>query len=230
MMRRAWSSVSNGRAVTTSTLSPSESRKTAPIAPPVDCSTSTRMSRNATLRGAPYLLVDGDVAALDRTGEGVDHARIEARAGEALDLLDDVVELHRLLIGPVRGHGVEGVCDGDDACLHRNLVGGQAVGIAAAAPLLMVVFHARDDVDELGHAAHDGRSFGGMSFHHLELVLAQRAGLAQDPVVDTDLADVVQQGADAEVAHLLFAEAEVLSDADRVARHALRMAAGVRVL
>src|SRR5258706_8145568 len=120
MTRRSWSSVSNGRADTTSTLSPSESRKTAPIAPPVDCSTSTRMSRNATLRGAPHLLVDADVAAFHRVRERIDHTRIEARTGEALDLLDHVVELHRLLIRPVRGHGVERVGDGDDARLHRN--------------------------------------------------------------------------------------------------------------
>ena len=182
------------------------------------------------LRGAPHLLVDGDVAALHRVREGLDHARIEARAGKALDLLDDVVELHRLLIRPVRGHGVERVGDGHDARLHRDLLAAQAVGIAAAAPFLVVVLHARDDVDELCHAAHDGRPFDGMSLHHFELVIAQRTGLAKDAVVDADLADVVQQRADAEIAHLLLAQAEVFSDADRIARHPFRMAARVRVL
>src|SRR5260370_39100436 len=106
-MQGSWPSVSNGRADTTSTLSPSVSRKAAPIAPPVVCRTSSRISRNGTLRGAPHLLVDADVAALYRIRERVDHPRIEPRAGETLDFLDDVSDLHRLLVGTVGGHGVE---------------------------------------------------------------------------------------------------------------------------
>ena len=69
-----------------------------------------------------------------------------------------------------------------------------------------------------------------MALHDLELVLAERARLAEDAVVDADLADVVQQRADAQVAHLLLGEAEVLADGDRVAGHALGVAARVRIL
>src|SRR5215212_4140862 len=98
MTRRSWSSASKGRSVMTSTDSPSESRKIAPSEPPVACSRSSRMVRKSKLRGASHLLFDGDVAAPDRRDEGLDDARIEARAGEALDLLHHVADLHRLLV------------------------------------------------------------------------------------------------------------------------------------
>src|SRR5687767_9918732 len=84
-----------------------------------------RPYRRATDRvgsgGASYLLFDLDVAALHRVHEGIDHPRVEARPGEALDLLDDVADLHRLLVRTVGGHRVERVRDGHDARLHRDL-------------------------------------------------------------------------------------------------------------
>src|SRR5882762_9300737 len=110
------------------TASPDSSRKIAPIAPGVDSSKCRRMRSNAKLCSASDLFFDLDVAALDCLDERLDDARIEARACEALDLLHDVAELHRLLVGAIRRHGVEGVGDRHDARLHRDLLFLQVVG------------------------------------------------------------------------------------------------------
>src|SRR5205823_5862255 len=42
-------------------------------------------------------------------------------------------------IGPIRGHRVEGVDDGHEACKCGDLVSGQLIGIPATVPALVVV-------------------------------------------------------------------------------------------
>ena len=105
----------------------------------------------------------------------------------------------------------------------------QVVRIATAAPLLVVILHPRDDVDQLRDAAHDRRSFRGMLLHHFELIVAERSRFAQNAVVDSDLSHVVQQRADAQIAHVLFGKGEILADGHRITRHAFGVAAGVRI-
>ena len=59
---------------------------------------------------------------------------------------------------------------------------------------------------------------------------SQRAGLLEDVVVDADLADVVEQPGEIEVAALRRRNAELLGQPDRDPGHALGVARGVGVL
>ena len=56
------------------------------------------------------------------------------------------------------------------------------------------------------------------------------AGLVDDLLGDRDLADVVQQGAELQVAALLGAQAELVGDREREADDALAVLAGVAVV
>ena len=51
-----------------------------------------------------------------------------------------------------------------------------------------------------------------MRLHHLELGRGQLAGLAQDGVFDTDLADIVQGRADADQLYVLNRQVELLAE------------------
>ena len=64
----------------------------------------------------------------------------------------------------------------------------------------------------------------------LELLVGQRPALGEDVVADADLADVVQQAGQVDVALLGLLQAELAPQLDGRARHALAVAVGVRIL
>src|SRR6266700_3472565 len=116
-------------------------------------------------RGVQRLQVgDGD--------ERLGHGRVELRAGAGHDLVDRLLERQRAPVGPVGGHGVEGVAHREDA---------RAEG---------------DDLDGGSERLDSGDHLHphlGVHAHDQPLVLVERARLVQDRLRYADLADVVEQ-------------------------------------
>ena len=120
-----------------------------------------------------------------------------------------IFQLHGGLVGAVGGHGVERVGDGDDARHQRDLIALQSVGIAVAVHVFVVQFDARQHVLQLRDRAHDVGALGGVLLHQFEFLGGERAGLLQHAIVHADLADVVQQGGDAQLVEVLGARGPV---------------------
>ena len=94
-----------------------------------------------------------EVAGIPRLVERGDHRRIERFPREGDDLVDDIGELHGLLVRAVGRHRVEGVGHGDDPRDERDALALQSVRVAAAGPRLVVERDGRDDLAELRNLA-----------------------------------------------------------------------------
>src|SRR3954471_11589575 len=70
--------------------------------------------------------------------EGLDYFGIEVDAGAAPQLLNGLAGRPGRTVGPIRGHGIVGIDDGDDACLERDLVAPKRVGETAAVQTLVM--------------------------------------------------------------------------------------------
>ena len=81
----------------------------------------------------------------EQLAEGVHDLRVELLAGAAAQLLHRGLGIDRAAVGPVRGHRVEGVADGHDACPERDVVARQGVRVARAVEVLVA------RADHLGH-------------------------------------------------------------------------------
>ncbi len=145
--------------------------------------------------------------------------------------------MHRLgtrpgsLVGALADERVEHVGDGDDPPRHRDRLAEQTGRVARAVPALVVVErHLGRELDERGGAA--GQDLGadrGVGLHHLELGGRERAGLQQDGVGDSDLADVVQTAGQAELLAELDRLAELAGEQRRHVAHSDGVLAGVGV-
>src|SRR6266511_4190572 len=112
--------------------------------------------------------------------ERLSHRRVELGAGAGHDLLEGPLVGHRAPVGPVGGHGVEGVADREDARAQRDLLAAQAGGIAASVPALVVGaddLHRRSERLDAGHHLHPDLR---VHPHDQPLLLVERAGLVQD--------------------------------------------------
>src|SRR5262249_27700358 len=78
---------------------------------------------------------------LELVGEGVDDLGVELGAGAALELLDRLVGRDAPPVDALGGHGVESIRDEDDPGAERDALAGEAVGVAAAVPALVMVEH-----------------------------------------------------------------------------------------
>ena len=96
-----------------------------------------------------------EVRALDRVDEGADDGGIELRPGAAVQLSSASASRHRRAIRAVGDHGVVGVADGDDAGAERDVVAGEAVGVAGAVEPLVRGAHERRRGGEGGSAGED---------------------------------------------------------------------------
>ena len=123
---------------------------------------------------------------------------IELRPCATLDLGQRLHPRERATVGPVARHRVEGVGDGEHACLERDLLAGLARGVAVPVPALVVVEHVRDRLAQSGHPQQDPRADLRVLADLGELALVEPALLAEHLVGDGELADVVQRAADAQ--------------------------------
>ena len=91
-----------------------------------------------------------------------------------------------------------------------DLLALEPVGVAAAVPVLVVHEARARHLLEHGHRVQDVGALGGMLLHDLVLVVGEGRGLAQDLVLDADLAHVVDDPGEVDPLHLLGRHAEVL--------------------
>ena len=153
-------------------------------------------------------------AALDAGEERGDDLGVELRAGAALDLRDRFLERERRAVEAVGRHRVEGVGDEDDARAERDLLAGEAVGVALAVPALVMVQHPvgdRVDAEALEHPVADLR----VPLEHEPLRVGQGCRLAQDLLGDRELAEVVQAAREARQLDLVGGQPELLGDLRR---------------
>ena len=143
-------------------------------------------ARSATLRAAPP-------QASQRAQEGGDHLGIELRADAAPQLGQALAVAERRPVGPPARHGVVAVDHAHGAGDQRDLVAGQAVGVAAAVEALVVVAHAGHQL-LVEQRPHDLGADAGVLAHELPLFGGERPALEQHAVGHADLADVVQEG------------------------------------
>ena len=147
--------------------------------------------------------------------EGVDQARVELLPAAALELGQAVGVGHGAAVGTPRRHGVVGVDDAHHLGEGRDVVAGEAVGVAGAVPAFVMVAHGGH---ELGceQRADDVGAEAGMLAHELPLAGVQAAGLEQHAVGDRDLADVVQVGRLFGLHERLVRPAELLAEQHHV--------------
>ena len=137
-----------------------------------------------------------DRARANLTGLARGHQRchyllVIACADKAFDSLKRDLKLHGALVRAIRRHGIEGVCDRDDARLHRNLIAFQPLRIPSAVYHLMMHVHARQKFAHGGNLRHDLVALLRVLLHDLELFIRERCGLLQNIIVNANLADIV---------------------------------------
>src|SRR5277367_370572 len=124
----------------------------------------------------------------------LDDLGVELCSGATSDLVPGFGEAGSFAVGPVGGHGIKCVCDGEDARAKGNLFATQAAWIASSVELLLMGVDDLGGIAEEGDLAdhlvaalavllHDGHLFGGES-----------AGFEKNGVGGGDLSDVVEEG------------------------------------
>ena len=106
----------------------------------------------------------------------------------------------------------------------------QALGVALAVVPLVVIQDAGEQVLDRVEVGQDAVADDDVLLDVLELLVGQRPALGEDVVADADLADVVQQAGEVDVAQLVLLQAELAPELDGRPRHALAVAVGVGVL
>ncbi len=157
---------------------------------------------------------------------------IELRAPSAGNDLGRRARRKSTLIAPSKAQDVEGIGNGDDPCRERNLVAGQATGVSASVPTLMV---REDAVSEIGIEVRDRvENFGS----------APRVGLDGAPLFVTeiapfvndveeclmDLAYVVEEGDLLDHSKGVWIDCGFLGEHDGVRRDATDVGAGIGVV
>src|SRR5437899_2854619 len=98
----------------------------------------------------------------------------------------------RLLIRTVRCERVEGVSNCNNSRQQRNLVAFEAMRIAAAVQRLVMKLDSWNHLFELRDRAQNVGAFRGMRLHGGEFFFGQGSGLFQYPVLNSNLANVMQ--------------------------------------
>ncbi len=171
-------------------------------------STSATRPYLVSLSGASGMRPKGYAGALRDRDERLDDLRVELRPGVSAQLGNRLVLRQRLAVRPVGRHRVVGVAGGDDPRQRRDLLAAEPVGVARAVVALVA---GADDLADLAEQAADAvqepLALDRVALDDLELLGRERAGLVDDLVRDSELADVVQQRRELRVAPLALAPA-----------------------
>ncbi len=103
-------------------------------------------------------------------------------------------------------------------------------GIAAAIVAFVVIQDSREQMGDRVEVGEDAVADDHVLLDMLELVGRQRAALGEDVVADADLADVVQEAGQVDVAQFVLGQAERATQLDGGAGHALAVAVRVGIL
>lgn len=135
-----------------------------------------------------------------RVHEHLHQAGVELRAGALLQLCHRLRMRPRRAIGPVGGHRVVGIGYGDDARGKGDLLARQTVGIAIAIPSFVVMVDPGNDALQGFNRLDNLRAVVGMEMNRVSLVRGEWFHLAQDFIWDGDLAHVVQERSELQLA------------------------------
>ena len=141
-----------------------------------------------------------------------DHARIETFAGLGGDALHGVEDGEGLAERTVGGKRVEAIDGGQDTRADGNRFVLEAGRVSAAIPFFMMGLDDGADAGREVHARQHLRAGDRMGLHLFPFFLGEGAGFEQDVVGNAQLADVVDQGGDAQILQLRVAQAEFLPD------------------
>src|SRR5688572_4636486 len=185
-------------------------------------------------RGSGWWLLKFDYARADLTfatrfGESGNHRRVVTCADKTLDARECVFKLHRLLIRTIGGHRVKSVCDRHDLAHQRNVVTLQTLRVTQTIDHLVVHVHSGQELLHGRNLRHDLVALLRVALHDFIFFIRERRGLLENLVVDSDLADVVQQRADADLLHFFITQPESLRDRHRKTRHTFGVTTRVRI-
>ena len=136
---------------------------------------------------------------------------------------------HRFFVGSFRGQCVENVDDCEYPGGKGNRVAEQAIGIACAVKMLVMMTNGQRRTLQPRVARNDFYAQERMSLHDIELVGSQLAGFQQDVVRDADLANIVQECANDQIRNLRFRHAHRLGKSDRIKRYPVVVGIRVRI-
>src|SRR5437868_3400228 len=129
-------------------------------------------------------------------GEGLCDGWVEVAAGAPADLGECLVDSPGGAVRTLVGERVEEVGKRDDARLHGDALARDAIRIPGAVPpLVMAASNALREPNELRSSlGKHPRADHRMLLHDLEFFRRQRAGLEQNAVRNSNLADIMQWG------------------------------------
>ena len=133
-------------------------------------------------------------------------------------------------VGPVGHERVVRVADRHDPREVGNRPSGQAVGVAPAVEVLVVVADDREQACSRAQRPDDALADDRMHAHRGKLPSVERSWLQQHRVGDADLADVVNDSAAVERVERTLRKPHLLSDASRGLGDAMSVPLRVRVL
>ena len=132
-------------------------------------------------------------------------------------------------IGTVRTEGVPYVDDGEEPGWQGDGCPGEAAGIAAAVPFLVVIIRDIQRLIEESQPRKEVPSYRRMPFHDFKFLIAQGAGLEEYRIRYTHLAYVVEKGSVAYAVQFLSRYPEASGQLHRHARHAAAVPLGLAV-
>jgi hypothetical protein len=142
-------------------------------------------------------------AILLQSDERADYQWAELRTCGVANLAESILGRATGTTGSIADESIERIGDEDDARRQGNALAGQAVGVSLAVYALVAgtsdLPHERMQID----FAEDALGDQWTGAHRPPLLLVQPPRLQQDGLWDSDLADVVQEGADLDRFELL---------------------------
>jgi hypothetical protein len=159
-----------------------------------------------------------------------DHNGIELRAGVRAQFRERILRRPPGAVGAVAAHRVEGIGAEDDPGDDRDVLAGQAVGVARSVVALVARPHHAGDRGDLRHRGEDGLALEGMAAHDRPLPLVERAGLVDDLGRHGDLADVVELRDGVQVPAVLARHVEPFGDRLGQGHHVVGVLGGAVVV
>ena len=157
----------------------------------------------------------------DHAGERLDAALVERAAGVVAQQLERALGRPGGAVDAVGDERVVDVADREDPRVQRQLLLGQAARVAAAVEaLVMVGDEVANGGGEAAELLEQAPAGLGVALDLRVLLVGQPGGLAQDLQRHGELADVVQQPADGQVAARRGRQLELLADLGGEDRHA----------
>jgi hypothetical protein len=136
----------------------------------------------------------------------------------------------RLAIDAIRRHRFVGVRDDEDARADRYLLTSEALRITSPVEVLVMGKDDRHERTKRRRRLEDRRPVDRMPPHELLLIRVQSCGFHEDAVLDSDLADVVQEAGQLDLFDFSLRDAELAGDGTRDSRNAVGVATRESVL